>query len=466
MITGFIQYTSLHDHVSGNVAVLGELSEYSATYAIENTVHDIPATYPGIQFVSFRNRGRITNPVPAAPTYDQVNRILQIAHWIYEEASGGFFTDDRTTALQAFMAEFDAVGTGFSIGQMVTNGSIYMPEWVSWKNVVDDGSGNMIPSTPFKVWLCDQSFRNQYSQYDIAFVPPVANLDVLHGSRTQVQTALGAKTMAQLMRDITTIKNKNPDTEVRTLEYEWVDKLDPTFKIMTNWSVIIWGAAAFNEDIIRDEMMEYILDNSTFPRSEWETALPDMFVSTEFLFVPNWDQYAIPNQTLQAGIYSPLAKPGDLELLGVKGMPALSEAHRSAYMRAGVHPYRSISFVVCGGERNLNAVYDFSAKFPDYFTVQSTTHVDFNRMSPSTQQWYMKFSQALNEAEKMDESSEVPQGFSRLTRNNLYYISFNFERVQYLVLLKKGQSADTPIPSDFAGWLRVNGAWVQHTSGG
>ena len=434
---GFIQLGNFVDNTKDKVALFGEISEDARSYAIETSKYRNDSQ-DGVELISFRNRGLVSNPVADAHTQADANHVIEIAYWISQESLKGFITSDKTVFLSNLTAAYGSKITHIACGTILNASGVYMPEWVSWSRI-EQVNGSPVAGLPVKIWFSDDSFRRQYSGYDIMVVPPVETLDSLFGGRVEVKQLLTSRTLSQTLALV--------ETKVT---------------VPSAWTVAVWGAAGNNPDVIRGELVDYILARSEHSRTDWEAILPDLFISTEFLVVPNWDQYAIPNKTMDAGLYSPALKVGDGLSLAKKGMPTYADAHLTSYLRYATHPYRSLGFLVCGGNRNRDKVYDFYEKFKDYIALAST-HVDFNRIDPVTQHWMLLFAEAIQHAEVITEYSDVPQGFSRLKRNGLIYVAFSYEKVQYLVLTKYGREAGAGITDvDGAGtWLREAGKWIE-----
>lgn len=461
-ISGFIRIESLEDRSNDKVAILGELSTYGLSSSIDKAAYSQADRFPGIELVSFRNRGRSTNPVPDAPLWSEAEPVLVVAYWAWQEAFNGFTNNNGALFLQALTAAHGDKVYNPKIGTMLTNGSVWLPEWLSWQVPVKEGE-TVTGGARIKIWFSNDSFRRQYSQYDIAIVGPVKDLDTLHGNKAEVKALIESRDAVELADEIRKAGLGVPYTIIQAQVYDWIDKVDRDFKVPTSWHVLIWGPAGNNPDVIRDELVDYILDNSKYPRSEWEKILPDLFISTEFIFVPNWDAYALPNQTLQEGIYSPIIKPDFALKLAKRGMPTFSDAHIRDYAETSSNPFKSLGFVACGGMRNRDGVFDFSGKFPQYVAF-ATTHLDFNRIEPRTQEWILNFNACLKHAEAMTESSEIPEGFARIVRNNIIYCSFSFEKIQYLVVTKEGlndpSSPSITDPQKPGTYLRIRGGWV------
>jgi len=461
---GFIQLGNYVDNTTDKVAIFGEISEDSRSYAIESSKYRNDAQ-PGVELISFRNRGLATNPVADPHSQQDANHVLEIAYWISQESLQGFITSERQTFLTALTTAYGSAITNINCGDILQDSGAFMPEWVSWSRI-ETIDGELAAGLPVKIWFSDASFRLQYSGYDIAFLIPVESLDSLFGSRDDVVTLLSSRSLSKTLSLAetlaTTVAPNTPYNVISAEEYDWVDRTDTTFTTPSAWTAMIWGEAGNNPDVIRSELVDYILANSEYGRADWEAILPDLFISTEFLIVPNWDQYAIPNKTLQAGIYSPSLKVSEGLDLAKKGMPTYADTHLTSYLRYATHSYMSLGFVVCGGNRNRDGIYDFYEKFEDYVAL-SSTEVDFNRISPSTQQWMLLFAAAIRHAETITEYSDVPQDFSRLKRNGLIYLAFSYDKVQYLVLTKFGRDAGTGVTDvDAAGtWLREAGRWVE-----
>ena len=459
-IQGFIRIPSFEDNSTATVAPLGELSIYSRSSSIEVNSHTNEA-FSGVELVSFRNRGLITNTPPAAATKEQTDHILLVAHWAYLEALSGYTTNDSALFLHNLGNELGDKVTKYSAGEMVTNGTQWLPEWLSWSRIETDGDGNPVVGLEVKIWFCDESFRSQYYLYDIAFVLSVDNPDDFFKPTSQVVTQLNNTSIVTLLQAAKDKANKNPYTVIDGLEYDFYNSSTDAIATKAYWAVIVWGEQGYNTDVIRNELIEYLLANSTHERSDWEKVLPDLFISTEFLIAPNWDKYAVPNQTTTAGLYSPLFNHTSARELATKAFPTLTPAHLDSYQIETAHTYKSIGFVVCGGLSNRDKVFSFEEKFSDYLAI-SSTHVDFNRISTRTQAWIRTFTDALKLAEAMTEDSVVPSGYARLRRNGLWYLAFTYEKVQYLVLGKQGWNADTVIPTTGkAFWTRKGGAWVE-----
>lgn len=462
-ISGFIRIESLEDRSNDTVAKLGELSAYDLSSSIDKAAFSQADLYPGIELVAFRNRGRWTNQVPDAPSWAEAEPVLVIAFWAWQEAYKGFTNNNGALFLQSLTTAHGDKIYNPKIGEMVTDGNVWLPEWLSWQIPVKDGE-NTVGGARMKIWFADDSFRRQYSQWDMAIIPPVEDIDMLHSNKAEVKELVEARDATMLAEQIRKAGMGVPYTIVQAQVYDWIDKVDRDHKISTSWHVLIWGPAGNNPDVIRDELVDWILDNSEFPREEWEKILPDLFISTEFIFVPNWDAYSQPQQTLQEGIYSPIIKPDFSLKLAKRGMPQYTDEHIRTYAETSVNLYKSIGFVACGGPRNRDGVFDFYGKFPQYAVIPST-HLDFNRMDPRTQEWVLLFNAAMKHAERMTESSEIPEGFARITRNNVIYCSFSYEKIQYLVVTKEGlsdpSSPSITDPVNPGTYLRINGGWVQ-----
>ena len=461
---GFIQLGNFVDNTKDTVALFGEISEDARSYAIETSKYRNDSQ-DGVELISFRNRGLVSNPVADPHTQIDANHVIAIAYWVSQESLKGFITSDRTVFLSNLTGAYGSQITNIACGSILNAGGVYMPEWVSWSRI-EQVDGKPTAGLPVKIWFSDDSFRRQYSGYDIMVVPPVDTMDSLFGGRAEVKQLLTARALSQTLAlvesNATTAAPNTPYNVVTAQEYDWVDRVDNTFTVPSAWTVAVWGAAGNNPDVIREVLVAYILARTEHSRADWEAILPDLFISTEFLVVPNWDQYAIPNKTMDAGLYSPALKVGEGLSLAKKGMPTYADAHLNSYLRYATHPYRSLGFLVCGGNRNRDKIYDFYEKFKDYIALAST-HVDFNRIDPVTQQWMLLFAEAIQHAETITEYSDVPQGFSRLKRNGLIYVAFSYNKVQYLVLTKYGREAGSGV-EDVVGegtWLREAGKWIE-----
>ncbi len=99
------------------------------------------------------------------------------------------------------------------------------------------------------------------------------------------------------------------------------------------------------------------------------------------------------------------------------------------------HHFKSLMLLVLPGVSNRNNIFDIDVVYPDVINVASTSN-DFNRMAPRTQEWLTLLAQAVISAEIIDQYTDAPVGYRKVTRLGITYVSFMHERVQYLVSAK------------------------------
>ncbi len=191
---------------------------------------------------------------------------------------------------------------------------------------------------------------------------------------------------------------------------------------------------------IKDALQDYILTHSTRTRDQWKAILPDVFRRTEFTILPMWDQYAIPNRTVEAGIYSSIANLQHALAFIKQVATGYPEAHINANAAVVAHPYKALQFLVVGSADNRDDLFELVDVFPDYIPVASTS-LDFNRMSQNTQSWALLLMSMLLEAEHMGEYTSVPVGMTRLHRGGRLFLVKSFGNINYLVAAKKNFEA-------------------------
>src|SRR5690606_14901130 len=150
-----------------------------------------------------------------------------------------------------------------------------------------------------------------------------------------------------------------------------------------------------------------------------------------------WHYYAVPNREFQAGIYSPIINPS--RMVDMAKRTARGTGYTDSYVvnRHEIVPsiYKSLVMTVLGNPDNRDGITQFSNMFPEYIVVSNNTP-DFNRVSVETQEFLVLLSSLIVAAETVTPYSAVPAGISRVTRDNVVYVSGYYKNINYMVVTK------------------------------
>lgn len=433
-LKGFAIHGLFANNTPGQVNPIGEISTDSRTYSQEVGSYGDAVNAPSLTLLSFLSS---TDGTAQAIDPDLATRTIAICNWIYNQTinnAGQQFADQMLTAL---LTEFQTTANTFASGDMITDGVHWMPEWVSWTDVASPGSF-------IRIWFADASFQGQYDEFSFAIVPPITPLDDFFKAASAVATEVAAVTQTQVFQNIQAAKGQNPETLLINQEFNYNDPTNPANLIPTNWAIILYGAAGDNVDSISDALEAYILANSSHTQAEWVTIFPDIFKRTEFTIIPQWQNYAIPNRQVGPGIYSPIANLTDA-LAVLPQFASYPTAHINAHGAVMGNPYKSLSILSIGSDQNRDNDFELIDVFPDLIAV-STTSTDFNRMSQYTQTWLNAFAQMLVTAESMTQFSSIPIGMTKLIRNGILYLVFNYDTIDYLVAARSNTFFQTTNP--------------------
>jgi hypothetical protein len=427
----------------GTNSPIGELTTYGKTFTRELGIYQDVAR-PNYSFNCLKSidetNGVVTKVVLSSPL---VVKMARLTEWLYNKVisvSGQIYHDTLLAELVPWAAT-NLNLTNLTLGPVrsqanVNGNTVWMADWVAFTDASSAGSSH-------KIWFAIQSLYDEYPDYDIVVVPPLANsdgtpaLDLFFTTGANVETLVKAITQPQRDDAIQLAKSNNPETILRSDNYDYVNPLNSTHRVSVNWPVLIYGPAGNNVDAIKDAMIEYILANSTHTREEWTVRFPDIFKRTEFIIAPSWHKYAVENLTLSGGgVYSPILKTGDALTLMKTIASEYDETHVDAHTSIMGHPYRSLALVIAGGLDNRNVLFDIEQVFPDYISVSSQS-ADFSRMSPDTQGFVLMLQDLLVVAEELDAASTLPRGTMRVVRDGRMFAVKTYQNIQYLVASKK-----------------------------
>lgn len=427
-LKAFLSVGPYINNAVGQTAKFCELSDLANTFSKEKGQYTSNA-FPGRSLVSFSS---MLNDVAASAPIgftDSVHRVLN--HALVKSATSGTMPYMRAEFLEQMLIEAGNEATDFDCGLIVGDGDRWLPEWISW---TAKGQADVINRVT--VWLTDEAFRGQYTEYQITVIAPLLNIDDFFLPASQVALALQSVTADEQMDRVQEAKGGEPETAIRALTFNYVDPLNATTRISAVWTVLIYGANGDNPDAIKIALFDYILAHSTHAQADWELIFPDIFRRTEFLVLPEWNKLAIEQRTPVSAIYSPILDlNADVALLKswvTRNFPEYTTAQVNRAMCCLPHHYRSMNLIFVGASKNRDAKYLISDWFADYINVSSTS-IDFSRMSSSTMQWALRLASTLIIAENWTSTSALPSNIRRLTRNGITFLVFTYENVNYLV---------------------------------
>ncbi len=426
-LKGFFNFAPLIDNTRDQVALFGEISSDSLTFAKDKTYHT-NNTAPQTTLIAFSSQSAGSYapvPVPLAET------ALLVGQYLLDRAMSGTLTSDPSLFRNNLQAEFSTAISDISSGELLEGDGLRLPEWIRF-SVVGHSEDNEIT-----VWLSDDSFQHQYTGYAIDVIPPIVPLDDFFKDPITVKALLDDYDLVEKINDVQITRGEYPYTQLLARRYNYVNPMDDSFQVPSHWLVMIYGQAGVNPDVIRNAIIDYVLANSTHTREEWTAILPDLFLTTEFILTPFWTSYAVPNRELQAGIYSPTVKPQEAlnTLLQTTKGPKYTPEWITTHYELSNLLYKSLAFGVVGNPQNRDGITSFQEKFEDYILVTNDS-ADFNRMSVRTQEFYVLLGEMLRVAENLTDVADVPVGMSRLERDGVEYVAAIYENITYLMVGK------------------------------
>lgn len=410
----------------GVTSPIGEITTYAKTFTKE-LAYFHHTTIDGYDLLNFSSN---TDGVKKAMPQSNVDQAIALVHEavrITLGTSGELYHDEMLLSIKTKAEQLNA--NTVNIGPMVNAGEWWVPEWISW---TDAGT---VDANTHKVWLSLDAFKAQYTDFEIVVVAPFDNLDIFFNPGSVVETQVKAITPTQMMERAETAKGGFPETILRSDPYQFRDPLNSARVFDTYWTVLIYGPAGNDPDIIRDTLVTYILANSTHTREEWAVILPDIFKRTEFVFAPFWDKYAAEQRVFDQGIYSPISDQARPRSWLISQAYGYTSAHITSYAQVMAFPYRSLQIPVIGHIENRDGKFRITDHYPDFINTGTDT-TDFGRMSIPTQEWAMVMMELIIMAEKLDVSTDLPRGMYRIKRGTKTYVAQTHNRVLLLVLAK------------------------------
>lgn len=427
-LKGFFSYDSLISNQLDTVAMFGELSENSKSYAKDKLQYSRSTEFPQTALVVFhtvKDGKRVMVPDAIVQT------ALSIGDFILARANDGHIPADGHAFRQNLSAEFSGKIRNVEVGVILNDMGFRMPEWIKYVDTSTSDPNEII------IWLSDESFAGQYDEFHIEVTPPLKPLDDFFKDPIVVKQLLAQYDPVAITDEVQRKRGEYPFTQIQTYRYDYHNPAVAGDLTPTYWTVIIYGQAGNNPDSIRDAIVDEILNNSTHKEDEWAEILPDLFRRTEFIFVPFWNNYSVPNREFQGGIYSPTIDPRKSIVWvrrAVRGS-GFTQAYVDQRYEYTHHIYKSLAMGVVGNSQNRSGITQFSDMYPDYMVVTNNSP-DFNRMSALTQEFSNKLADLIKAAEDMTPYSRVPVGVSRVMRDGIVYSAVSFRNTNYLVATK------------------------------
>jgi hypothetical protein len=423
-LKGFVIINSLLSNTAGTISPLGELSTCGMTFTKEPSEYE-SATVPGYRLFGLKSFDTNVGAVAAAPAL--VDQVLGMVAEAYEYVTTQTYPYVNNDFKAALIAAFPAV-TGLTLGNWIQVGAIALPEWIAWTSTDP-------ADTTVKIWLSDAALTTQYDEYAIEIIPPMDNLNDFFLPRATVKNLLDQVTVQSRIDLLQQAKQRHPETYLRSYAFTCYDPNTNLPIVGTNWYVLVYGQAGDNLDLIKGAIVEYLLANSTHTQGDWILVFPDLIQVKEFVVLPRWDLYAIPDLPIQTGVYSSVANPQEVITFATDYISFYPSNYTPNHIRVVPFAYREVNLLIVKGYNNNPTTESFMALFEDYLPVP-TSSLDFNRMTQTTRDWVLGITDALAVAEVITPSTLDITTLSTVTRDGKLYVVWTYQNIDYLIAAK------------------------------
>ncbi|QDJ96946.1 virion structural protein [Aeromonas phage D3] len=404
---------------NGSNSPIGELTNKTKTYAKEPDFYfkkDSPVLLVGFRGVKLDSP---ENRYEQIPTSHQ-DPVLTMLDWLYNEAKKGNITDDSNICLQALKTNFSKGWVWKSVGEMVTNSTIWLPSSINFTYE----AGGVVHE--FKIWMANAAFALEFPYREIYVVGPIppGDIDYLaEHNYKEVQNRLYEETTDKVQDRVDALVGKTDPYTLRTTYtfnvYDLINK--PKFNKAV-WTVIYYGNPNDAEEETFEAIRNCILSNSKHPETKWEEVIPDLFNPLEFIAIPHWNELALLNETQKGSTLSPIFtfQGGDALAKKYADFYAEDDIIKSLQIVPSLYKSAAVSFV--GKPRNNQGRIHIRQVFPDYQLIPSDDS-QAGYMSKETHQFVFDLESMLAAAEVNRPTDLPPAGMQRVTIGGRMYLT-------------------------------------------
>lgn len=428
-ILGFAVCNALINNSPQITNAIGELSATSFTQSrnIGTYTND---SQPGAVFQAFTAENDLGQPFVLTDIFK--TPILQLHYWLMVRIADGRITNDKTITLQQITSQFGTAWSNLAIGDMVTDGVHWAPEWVSGSIVGTTAGDNYV-----KLWFSDESFGISYPRFELEplHCVPKDQLDKLHEDFAVQTEAINAVTKGDVSEALDQLIGVHPQTFIQTYVFKIYDKANTTKWQYGYFQMVGWGNNGRNDDAAYEKFKEDILSNSEFDEEEWGLVIPDLFNPIEYVIAPDWMSYSIPNKTVQAGTHSPVTDFETMLQLPTKVLKWYTADHIKASLQVFPNLTMSIKLNAVAKPTNRSGQLKLLELYPDYALLPSGS-VEFDSISRGTQAFIYALQELILAAETMAEFSELPSGVNRVVRDGVICATKTVDGIKFLMVAK------------------------------
>lgn len=404
---------------------LGVLNSKAVSYSREHKVYYKDKEV--LELILFRGvSGEVQNEgIPLTFSED----VLTLLSWMYTQATNNKFTDSKTNTNQLLVSEFTDGYSFTTIGEMVSNGQVYLPSHIEFTLTKNDVKHE------FKIWFALANFLVEYPYRDIYVFGPVPpeEIDLLITSNyKELEERFAQETAARLETRVKNLIGDNliPYTWRDVLTYDIYDTINKPHTTKGDWTIILWGNPLNAEDAINEAIKDCILKHTKYPETDWEDKVPDVFNPLEFFVVPHWNDKGLENETSKGSTYSPILAYQDDDTLAQK----YADFYESSFIKSSLefvpHLWKSIKLSIVGKPKNNLGQTTFSSVYPDYQLIPSTDS-QVGMMSELTAEMVARIEDLLATAEMADENNIITSGVNKVTRKDRLYVSLKIDKVKF-----------------------------------
>lgn len=396
-VMGFITRDDFIDNSVDTVNPFLELSDNSLTFSKNRrTYYDTEDTKYSIHVFYSKN----INPVTQVRTEaNLLNSKMAYVVKAYRTFVDMLTQNPYLTKAQNIQFGIDAIMAN-SVGNVVTSinymdiaefRGLRLPD----KFIIELNSNEL-----YTIWCSDILFQNDYPQYEINIVTQTDNFASIINSPSEMIALLNSFNLVEFNTRIELNKGLHPTTYTRILNIPYRIPSTSTYKDCY-FGFNIYGKEGDYNDILKNELLAYLVDGSGLTESQVIALFPDIAKINEFFFVPRWDKVAIPSGVAQRGIYSQILPTFTDAIDLTKFIKIYTPTHFNTNSYNVPFRYNNIITVAVNGQFTDPLVKDFLSYYSDLITVNSLS-TDFGRMRSKTQHLITIMDYLLALAEKDD----------------------------------------------------------------